>query len=151
MNDRKARNTQAIQMERRRLLIDATMSAIREHGLSKLTLAKIAGEAGLSAGSVNFHFDSKEALLLETLTFVAGEFEARILQAIEAAGEDPAARLQALFEASMDPQITEPRKMAVCTARNLIQVVTADPPQQIRKPFDHFSRFPLPKRQQLVS
>ena len=38
-----------IQNERRRLLIDATISAISEHGLSKVTLAKIAQIAGLPA------------------------------------------------------------------------------------------------------
>ena len=113
MNDKKSRNKEALQSERRRLLIDATMNAISENGLSKLTMAKIAAEAGLSAGSVNFHFDSKESLLLETLTYVANEFEERILSAIDAAGMEPAARLQAMFDAAMDPQITEPRKMAV--------------------------------------
>lgn len=113
MEEKKSRNKQAIQAERRRLLIDATMSAISEHGLSQLTLAKIAAEVGLSAGSVNFHFDSKEALLLETLTSVAQEFEERILQAVGAADGGPATRLQALIDAAIDPQVTEPRKMAV--------------------------------------
>jgi TetR/AcrR family transcriptional repressor of bet genes len=103
----------SIQAERRRLLIDATISAISEHGLPKLTLAKIADIAGLSAGSVNFHFASKEALLLATLTELAREFEQRILNALEAAGPDPAARLLAMLEASLDPNITEPRKTAV--------------------------------------
>lgn len=113
MNERKSRNTQAVQAERRRLLLEATMNAIHEHGLSQLTLAKIAGEAGLSAGSVNFHFASKEALLLETLTHIAQEFEQRIEQAVSAAGGDPADRLLALIDASVDPEITEPRKTAV--------------------------------------
>jgi len=113
MSEKKSVINTAIQIERRRLLIDATMSAISEHGLSKLTLAKIAGFAGLSAGSVNFHFSSKEALLLETLSHLAQEFEQSIDHALEAAGNDPAARLQALFEAALDPEITEPRKMAV--------------------------------------
>jgi len=95
------------------LLIEATMTAISEYGLSKLTLAKIAGIAGLSAGSVNFHFSSKEALLLDTLTYLAEEFEQSIDRALAAAGTDPTKRLAALFEASLDPEITEPRKMAV--------------------------------------
>ena len=47
--------------ERRNLLIDATITAIAEFGLSKLTLAKISSIAGLTAGTVNFHFDSKES------------------------------------------------------------------------------------------
>lgn len=113
MNDRKSRNTQAVQAERRRLLLEATMNAIHEHGLSNLTLAKIAGEAGLSAGSVNFHFDSKQALLLETLTHIAKEFEQRIEHQVATAGPDPADRLLALMDASVDPEITEPRKTAV--------------------------------------
>jgi len=103
----------SIQAERKRLLIDATMSAIAEHGLPRVTLAKIASVAGLSAGSVNFHFESKEALLLATLTYLAEEFEQRILHALDSAGPSPADKLPAMFEASLDPAITEPRKMAV--------------------------------------
>lgn len=113
MSEKKSGVNKAIQVERRRLLIDATMSAISEHGMSGLTLAKIAREAGLSAGSVNFHFDSKESLLLETLNCVADEFEQGVDLAIEQAAATPAARLLALMEASLDPSVTEPRKMAV--------------------------------------
>ena len=102
-----------IQNERRRLLIDATISAISEHGLSKVTLAKIAQIAGLTAGSVNFHFDSKELLLLEALSYLTRELDQSIDNAIENAGVDPAAQLLAVFEASLDPEITEPRKTAV--------------------------------------
>ena len=79
MGTKKPGISSTIQAERRRLMIDATMTAISEHGLPKLTLAKIADIAGLSAGSVNFHFDSKEALLLATLTELASEFEGTIL------------------------------------------------------------------------
>lgn len=113
MNDRKSRKNQALQGERRRLLLEAAMDAIHEHGLSNVTLAKIAGKAGLSAGSVNFHFESKQALLLATLSHIADEFEARIEQAVAAAPSDPAARLLALMDASVDPEITEPRKTSV--------------------------------------
>lgn len=113
MDKKKAGISSSIQAERRRLLIDATVSAISEHGLPKLTLAKIADIAGLSAGSVNFHFASKEALLMETLTDLVQEFEERILKALEAADPTPASKLLAMFEASVDPNITEPRKTAV--------------------------------------
>jgi AcrR family transcriptional regulator/ribosomal protein S18 acetylase RimI-like enzyme len=116
MSEKKAGVNKAIQSERRRLLIDATMSAIYEHGLNDLTLAKIAREAGLSAGSVNFHFDSKEALLLETLTYLAEEFEQGIDLAIEQAPPSPAEKLLALMEAYLGPNVTEPRKMAVWNA-----------------------------------
>ena len=105
--------SQTIQQERRRLLIDSTMTAISLHGLSKLTLAKITSIAGLTAGTVNFHFDSKEALLLETLKFVSEEFEHNVETALALAGSDPVKRLQALIGASLDREITESRKMAV--------------------------------------
>jgi TetR/AcrR family transcriptional repressor of bet genes len=103
----------AIHQERRRLLIDATISAIAEFGLSKLTLAKISSIAGLTAGTVNFYFDSKATLLLETLNFVSEEFDRGIAQALTQAGPDPAKRLAAIIDASLDPEITEHRKMAV--------------------------------------
>lgn len=101
------------QFERRRALIDATMTAIAERGFSNLTLAHIAGIAGLSAGIVNFYFSTKEALLLETLKCVAEEFESAVNAAVEAAGNDAAAQLQAILLASLAPAITEPRKVAV--------------------------------------
>ena len=118
MSEKKYGVNKVIQAERKRLLIDATMSAIYAYGLSGLTLAKIAKEAGLSAGSVNFHFDSKEALLLETLSYLAEEFEQGIDLAIEKAEPNPTARLLALMEAYLDPNVTEPRKMIVWYAFN---------------------------------
>ena len=103
----------SIHQERRKLLIDATITAIAEFGLSKLTLAKISSIAGLTAGTVNFHFDSKESLLLETLNFVSEEFDHSIAKALKNAGPEPAKRLAAIMDASLDPDITEHRKMAV--------------------------------------
>lgn len=99
--------------EPRRLLIDATISVIAEHGLSRITLKKIAGIAGMTAGSVNFHFSSKEALLLDTLRFLADELDTSIDHALSASGDAPADRLRAILDVSLDPGITEPRKMAV--------------------------------------
>jgi len=103
----------AIHQERRKLLIDATITAIAEFGLAKLTLAKISSIAGLTAGTVNFHFDSKESLLLETLNFVSEEFDRGIAKALKTAGPESAKRLAAIMDASLDPDVTEHRKMAV--------------------------------------
>ena len=104
---------QAIQSERKRLLIDATITTIADHGLSNLTLAKIAAQVGMTAGSVSFHFDSKESLLLETLKYVAEEFELGIRRAIEAARQEAGAKLEALIEANLDPAISGTRQVAV--------------------------------------
>jgi phenylpropionate dioxygenase-like ring-hydroxylating dioxygenase large terminal subunit/AcrR family transcriptional regulator len=108
-----AQITHALQDERRRLLIDATVSAIFEHGLSNLTLAKVGGLAGLTAGSVSFHFSSKEALLLATLKSLAEEFDQAMKLAVSGAGEDPALRLQALVDAHLHPGLSDPRKIGV--------------------------------------
>ena len=55
---------------RKQQLIDATIVCIDRRGLSQTTLAKIAERAGLSQGNVVFHFQSKEALLEQTLHYL---------------------------------------------------------------------------------
>ncbi|MGH6946472.1 MAG: SRPBCC family protein [Kiloniellales bacterium] len=101
------------QDRRRQQLIDATVRVIAEHGLSNVTLMKVAGLAGLTAGMVNFHFKSKQELLKATLERIAEEFSAACEAAIAGAGRDPAAALMALTEASFDERLATPEKMAV--------------------------------------
>jgi phenylpropionate dioxygenase-like ring-hydroxylating dioxygenase large terminal subunit/DNA-binding transcriptional regulator YbjK len=100
-------------VESKQRLIDATMTAIFEHGISNVTLAKIAAVAGLTAATVNFHFNSKEALLLATLRQVAEEFERAIEQCIARAGDDPAQTLLEIVNVNLDPALSEPRKVAM--------------------------------------
>ncbi|HEY7840570.1 MAG TPA: SRPBCC family protein [Gammaproteobacteria bacterium] len=105
--------SQALQDERKRLLIHATIRAIAVHGLSNLTLAKVAELAGQTAGTVSFHFSSKETLLLTTLRHLAEEFEQAIARSVESAGADPRRRLQALVDVHLDAAISDPAKIAV--------------------------------------
>ncbi len=102
-----------IQGERRRQLIDATLSVIAENGISKVTLAKVAGRAGLTAAMVNFHFAGKESLLLETLRFVSREFQERFDDAIASAKGDPVRALKAIVDTHFDPALSDPRRLAV--------------------------------------
>ena len=69
-------------------LIRATVAAISSHGLSELTSAKIATAAGHTAASINFHFGSKEALLLATLREVSEEFADVMASVLAEAGDD---------------------------------------------------------------
>jgi len=101
------------QSESRQLLVDAAISAISEHGLPRATLARIAGIAGMTAGSVNFHFSNKEALLLDTLRYLADELDASVDKALASTTRRPDERLRAILDASLDPTIVEPRKLAV--------------------------------------
>ena len=97
---------------RRRLLIEATISAISGHGFSNITLAKIAGLAGLTAGTVNFYFESKQSLLLATLRCVAEEFETVVEEAV-GGQEEATARLTALIDVSLSDELMTFDKVAV--------------------------------------
>jgi TetR/AcrR family transcriptional repressor of bet genes len=59
---------------RRKQLIEATIKCIADKGLSGTTMADVTQIAGLSLGIVNLHFQSKEKLLIETLSFISDEY-----------------------------------------------------------------------------
>jgi phenylpropionate dioxygenase-like ring-hydroxylating dioxygenase large terminal subunit/AcrR family transcriptional regulator len=94
-------------------LINATVAAISRHGLSDLTSAKIAGMAGHTAASINFHFGSKEALLLATLREVSEEFAETISAELATAADDPLSGLLAIIDASLSLRLSDSRKVAV--------------------------------------
>ena len=102
-----------IQAERRRQLIEATLTSIAEVGLPNVTLAKVAGYAGLTAAMVNFHFSSKDSLMLETLRFVSSEFRTRFEAAVEKAGGDPVRALNNIIDTQFDPELSDNRRLAV--------------------------------------
>lgn len=98
---------------RRQQLIDATIDCLARHGFAGITMAQVAEAAGLSQGIINFHFQSKEALLLETLAFMDREYRETWQQALEAAGDDPKDRLSALLDSDFDPAVCNRKKIAV--------------------------------------
>jgi len=98
---------------RRTQLIEATIRSIAMHGLSDTTMASVAGEAGLSQGIINLHFQSKEKLLLETLAQVVDEYKALWEQSMEQAGPGSAERLAALVKVDFHPSVCDRDKLAV--------------------------------------
>jgi len=98
---------------RQRQLIDATVTSIGRRGFAGTTLTHVAGEAGLSPGIVNFYFRSKEQLLIATLEQIAEEYEAFWRAAVAAAGDSPAAPLDAMIEADFHPAIFTHEKVSV--------------------------------------
>ncbi len=94
-------------------LIQATVAAISQHGLSELTSAKIAGAAGHTAASINFHFGSKEALLLATLREVSEEFAAAMARVMEEADGDELRALLGIVDASLGRGLSDSHKIAV--------------------------------------
>ncbi|WP_323780893.1 TetR/AcrR family transcriptional regulator [Thalassovita sp.] len=98
---------------RRRQLIDATMISISRHGISGATLTAITKEAGLSLGLVNFHFKSKDALLAETLKFLAEEHRDLWMQKLDRADFTPADKLCAIVDAQFHPRVCNRKKLSV--------------------------------------
>lgn len=98
---------------RRQELIDATIKCISKKGLGSTTLADVAGEAGLSQGIVNLHFDSKDNLLAETLRFLAEDYDLEFRKVLEISHPTPAAKLLALMELDLKPSICDRKKLAV--------------------------------------
>lgn len=99
--------------ERQQQLIQATIRSVAKHGLSDTTMATVAGEAGLSQGIINLHFQSKDRLLVETLRYLAEEYTRSWQKALAAAGESPADRLAARVAADFRPPVSDRNKLAV--------------------------------------
>ena len=99
--------------ERRKQLIDATISVIGEAGISGATLPEITRRAGLSLGLVNFHFGSKDGLIRAVLMALAEEH--RDMWQVQAGRGDlsPAGKIGAIVEAQFHPRICNRRKLAV--------------------------------------
>lgn len=96
---------------RQQQLIEATIAALAQKGQTRLKLQDVAEIAGLSYGLVNFHFETKEKLLNETLRYLSTEYRANWEQALEAASKNPAAQLNALIQADFDEKIFTPARV----------------------------------------
>jgi TetR/AcrR family transcriptional repressor of bet genes len=92
------------------------MEVIASEGLSGVTMAKVAEQAGLSRGIGNFHFQSKEQLLLETLRTIYQEFDKSWRNIVADAGRLPAEKLKAIIETTLMPPIAIKKKLAVWLA-----------------------------------
>lgn len=82
-------------------LIEATIRAAHRHGFSTITLADVAGEAGMSAASVNYHFKSKEQLMMASMRRLLTLLHAALLRRL-ADADSPHARIHAIVAANFD-------------------------------------------------
>jgi TetR/AcrR family transcriptional repressor of bet genes len=67
----------------------------------------------MSPGIVRFYFDSKAAMLVASLQFLAAEFEERLLVPVAKLKATPVAALERLVQLYLDPDIASPRKVSV--------------------------------------
>ena len=115
-NEPEKRGRKASKEVRQLQLIEATIDSLAKRGYSETTMADVADGAGLSRGIVNFHFESKEKLLIATLQHMYDEYSAHWRNALQKAGDDPARQLQALVAADFDRSICNKRKLAAWCA-----------------------------------
>ena len=94
-------------------LIHAAVGAISRYGLSELTSARIASAAGHTAASINFHFGSKEALLLATLREVSEEYAELMASTLAASVDDPLQSLLGIVDLSLSPRLSDAHRIAV--------------------------------------
>ncbi|RWG58903.1 MAG: transcriptional regulator BetI [Mesorhizobium sp.] len=114
--DAEKRGRKASKEVRQLQLIEATIDSLAKRGYAETTMADVADGAGLSRGIVNFHFESKEKLLVATLQYMYDEYSAHWRAALQKAGDDPARQLQALVWADFDRSICNKRKLAAWCA-----------------------------------
>lgn len=103
----------ALREVRRAQLIEATIDSIAKHGLLGTTMTTVTRIAGLSLGIINFHFQSKDNLLAETLRFLAEEHHHRWKAQLEKGGLTSAEKLMAIVDAHFHPKICNRRKLTV--------------------------------------
>lgn len=99
--------------ERKRQLIEATITSISQNGITGTTLTTVTGIAGLSLGLVNFHFKTKDALLVATLVHLAAELRDRWLDAAQRNDLKPHQKLATIVDVHFDNSVSNRRKLAV--------------------------------------
>lgn len=100
------------QASRQRQMIDATMRVIAQYGISGMTLQRVADAADITAGMVNFHFKSKEALLTATLETLVQEYAGE-LSAATGVARSPAEALVIIIDRHFASPIMTPERTAL--------------------------------------
>lgn len=110
-------NRRQIQKFERRLeLIEATIDSLARHGYEGTTVSVVSETLGMSRGIINFHFETKDQLLLATLGFLSDEYRAHWKSALAGAGTSASQRLWSLVIADFDRKICNARKLAAWCA-----------------------------------
>ena len=108
-----ATRPRASRERQRQRLIDACISALHVYGPSNTTVEKVVAIARMSPGIVRFYFDSKAAMLVASLEYLAAEFEEALLVPVGALKATPVEALERLVEIYLGPEIASARKVSV--------------------------------------
>ena len=93
---------------RREQIVRATVRCLAREGYTRLTMKKVAREAGVSQGILHYYFADKRAILAATLEAVSRDLDRRVAAAQSRTGRDPADRLRALVRACLEVAVGRP-------------------------------------------
>ncbi|HEY5856930.1 MAG TPA: TetR/AcrR family transcriptional regulator [Aldersonia sp.] len=82
---------------RRRQVLDAAVTVMQHTGFHQMSMQALADEAKVSVGLIYKYFGGKEDILLATIVDILDAFRDQLEPAMDAVGEDPVARLSAVF------------------------------------------------------
>ncbi len=94
-------------------LISSTIKNLSKKGINELTMQDVSQGAGLSQGIVNFHFKSKELLLIETLKYISNEYLDSFQRSIAKKGNDPRKKIIGIVENDFSKKICTREKISV--------------------------------------
>jgi len=108
---------------RRKDIALAAIELFAERGFESTSIRQIAEAAGIGKGSIYEYFESKEVLILHSITVWMGMMEAAIQQQVHGI-EDPVERLRAYVRHSMQTFLADDRIVRVAIA--MFQMLLAD-------------------------
>jgi Transcriptional regulator len=94
-------------------LISSAIKNISKKGINETTMHDVSHGAGLSQGIVNFHFKSKELLLIETLKFISNEYLESFQKSLSKSGSDPKKKIISIINNDFSNKICSRDKISV--------------------------------------
>ena len=101
------------------MIVDAAMSLIDKQGLSATSAREIANAAGVSLGTLTYHFESVDDILVQVLSALMDRFERR-RAIVLAEYSDPLESLCVALSSYLDPEVYPPTTWRIwldCWAR----------------------------------
>ncbi|MDO6788340.1 TetR family transcriptional regulator C-terminal domain-containing protein [Cobetia marina] len=89
------------QDQRRRDLLEATLSCVAQHGLAGASVRRVAEAAGVSPGLIRHHFGTKDDMVRAAYAYMMGQLTSDIADASPASDESSACRLARFIAASL--------------------------------------------------
>tara|TARA_Y100000590_G_scaffold133565_1_gene152728 strand:+ start:1558 stop:2178 length:621 start_codon:yes stop_codon:yes gene_type:complete len=94
-------------------LINSAIKNISKKGINETTILDVSQGAGLSSGIVNFHFKSKEILLIETLKFISNEYLSSFQKSLKKSGKNPNKKIISIIKNDFSKKICSRDKISL--------------------------------------